>query len=853
MATTAALPPYMLPGVPVHQPAHLEGDPSLATEILPGPPSLVSAQQSAQKRDPKKPSTLYSYLPTTDPGSTYSGVMHGTLIGLEEPSSKRPRPDKGNGNASGSGHQPIVLDAEPSGSGAVDDELVVSRSNSSLNLQDPPPQPTATKTSKRDKGKGKDTGTPPVRVKEEPKSTALNTPEPAATNLLNNNDHCSACRSTGSLVYCDGCPRAFHLWCLDPPMESIDEGDSRWFCPACEIRKKPPKKRPASLLAPLLHQLDMSIPVEFQLPDDIRNFFRDVGSGPRGAYVDLQEHKPPRLNRHGQLEERDPHRLKDRNGAPVLCFKCGMSALPTGLASMVPTTKRPRRAASKAVTPENFKDIVSCDFCSLHWHLDCLDPPLSAMPPVNKKWSCPNHAERLIPSKRRIPKHNASPIEVTKPRQWNNGHIDVIHPETSTTEARPRVQVDEVLINGRRYRVPEKIIILDFWNKVSKHDLSESKEVEMASGLSSPLTELSSLEDDEPSPPADFDEQLAAQVLFSLSHGKPSAPPATTTGLKAIIKPPRPPATATPAANGVASSSTSIPAAAAPPAPLTSTSTSVSTRPSRSAKKAASLKITSVLNTDLNGLSLDGSTPSSSVPRETAPPKATAPASSTRKTKSRRQTQAQSIQSDPSTRELRSRSRIPTQDSSSSVASVKIVKTNAAPSPSDSSATTAPPTFRTISVKARMEEVDHGLSLINGHEASSVSTNGSQPTTQRRPRQARVPAADVPAKERRSRKRKVREDELPEVNPKAAAEGRGNEGKRSKKGAKEDAAGRDKHKATVSTPLRTTTSTSTGLEITPTSSSRLPPLTPLTATPTLKIRLPRLGSTSKIAAPSLHG
>ena len=28
--------------------------------------------------------------------------------------------------------------------------------------------------------------------------------------------------------------------------------------------------------------------------------------------------------------------------------------------------------------------------------------------------------------------------------------------------------VDEVLINGRRYRVPERVIMLDFWNKVGR-------------------------------------------------------------------------------------------------------------------------------------------------------------------------------------------------------------------------------------------------------------------------------------------------------------------------------------------------------------------------------------------------
>lgn len=83
MASTASLPAYALPGVPVHQPPHLEGNPSLATEILPGPPPLVSAQQSAQKRDPKKPTISFSYLPPSDPGSTYSGLMHGTLIGQD--------------------------------------------------------------------------------------------------------------------------------------------------------------------------------------------------------------------------------------------------------------------------------------------------------------------------------------------------------------------------------------------------------------------------------------------------------------------------------------------------------------------------------------------------------------------------------------------------------------------------------------------------------------------------------------------------------------------------------------------------------------------------------------------------
>lgn len=100
MTTLVNAPTYTLPGVPVVHPPHLEtGDASLATEVLPGPPPLVSVQQSAAKRDPKKPTVLFSYLPATDPGSTYSGNMAGTstlgALDVDGPRRKRARVDKG--------------------------------------------------------------------------------------------------------------------------------------------------------------------------------------------------------------------------------------------------------------------------------------------------------------------------------------------------------------------------------------------------------------------------------------------------------------------------------------------------------------------------------------------------------------------------------------------------------------------------------------------------------------------------------------------------------------------------------------------------------------------------------------
>ena len=104
-------------------------------------------------------------------------------------------------------------------------------------------------------------------------------------------------------------------------------------------------------------------------------------------------------SRYGQMEYRDPYRTKDKNGAPVLCFRCGTAALPRHMSQDTPTSETgSRRQNAPDTESEKWRSIVSCDFCPLHWHLDCLNPPLLVMPPLDRKWMCPNHVDYTLVS-----------------------------------------------------------------------------------------------------------------------------------------------------------------------------------------------------------------------------------------------------------------------------------------------------------------------------------------------------------------------------------------------------------------------------------------------------------------------
>ncbi|TMS07123.1 PHD finger protein 12 [Larimichthys crocea] len=123
-------------------------------------------------------------------------------------------------------------------------------------------------------------------------------------------------------------------------------------------------KRPFQLLIAAAMERN---PTQFQLPTELTCTTALPGSSKRRRKEELL----------GKPFRRPQHEL-DSNGLvplPVkVCFSCNRSC------RMAP--------------------LIQCDYCPLLFHMDCLDPPLTALPAG--KWMCPNHVEHLVLNQRSL-------------------------------------------------------------------------------------------------------------------------------------------------------------------------------------------------------------------------------------------------------------------------------------------------------------------------------------------------------------------------------------------------------------------------------------------------------------------
>uniref|UniRef100_A0A672R104 PHD finger protein 12 n=1 Tax=Sinocyclocheilus grahami TaxID=75366 RepID=A0A672R104_SINGR len=102
-------------------------------------------------------------------------------------------------------------------------------------------------------------------------------------------------------------------------------------------------------------------PMQFQLPSEVTCTTSLPGSSKRRRKEEAI----------GKNVKRPQHELDPSGLVPLpvkVCFTCGKSC---------------------RVAP-----LIQCDYCALLFHMDCLDPPLTAMP--TGRWMCPNHAEHMV-------------------------------------------------------------------------------------------------------------------------------------------------------------------------------------------------------------------------------------------------------------------------------------------------------------------------------------------------------------------------------------------------------------------------------------------------------------------------
>ncbi|XP_067930449.1 uncharacterized protein [Watersipora subatra] len=61
--------------------------------------------------------------------------------------------------------------------------------------------------------------------------------ELSADGFIKYEDHCRVCQKTGDVLCCDKCSGVYHLYCLDPPLDQLPEGD--WACNVCSDSEVP--------------------------------------------------------------------------------------------------------------------------------------------------------------------------------------------------------------------------------------------------------------------------------------------------------------------------------------------------------------------------------------------------------------------------------------------------------------------------------------------------------------------------------------------------------------------------------------------------------------------------------------
>ncbi|XP_076363794.1 PHD finger protein 12-like isoform X2 [Tachypleus tridentatus] len=260
-----------------------------------------------------------------------------------------------------------------------------------------------------------------------------------------NHDCCDSCKEGGDLICCDRCPASFHIHCHNPPLDKEDLPRGEWLCYCCKaFLKETGDKSLSTCSIQNRHNLgkgsqkDGSIQKTGQnaqangtcQSSQVSENGHQTTKEPSGRSKSIEKSTCPnmepmddKLAPEETVDEKSMHPLHLLVQA-ASALNSEQFELPNELmctTELPGSSKRPRlqggHTTSKKLAHEQDNGIVpfsgklcfqcrkicrrapliQCDFCSLLFHLDCLDPPLTTAP--SGRWICPNHAEHILDKK----------------------------------------------------------------------------------------------------------------------------------------------------------------------------------------------------------------------------------------------------------------------------------------------------------------------------------------------------------------------------------------------------------------------------------------------------------------------
>lgn len=187
-----------------------------------------------------------------------------------------------------------------------------------------------------------------------------------------NSQYCNACKEGGELLCCDRCPSSFHLMCHQPPISRDSIPSGKWLCRRCEYVTEHSDTNTKTTKKELKNASTEEGRNEAVMKDILDGF--EEGDDPLAVLANAA--LATNAEQFGL-----PYTLN--NDVTPLPFDHKHSA-----------QLQPQDKCNFCATGSGSGILIKCDFCSLAYHLDCLQPPLTA--PPKDKWMCPAHIEHYI-------------------------------------------------------------------------------------------------------------------------------------------------------------------------------------------------------------------------------------------------------------------------------------------------------------------------------------------------------------------------------------------------------------------------------------------------------------------------